>query len=282
MVTTGFSANNSPMVSVLYKETPVHYTDEGSGNTIVFLHGFLESSEIWKDFSASLSEKFRIICIDLPGHGKSGLLPGKNYMENAAGAVMEVLQHCDIKECVLAGHSMGGYVALAFAENFPGMLRGLILFHSSALADSNEKKKDRDRAIEAVRRDHPGYVSSLIPKLFAPQNSESMKEEISVVKKLASGTKKQGILSAIEGMRDRKERTGVLRRTEAPVLFLQGRHDALIPVEKILPQAGLPACALAIVLEHSGHMGFIEEKEESLFTVLKFTEFCFSPGKHVS
>ncbi|MBN1339311.1 MAG: alpha/beta fold hydrolase, partial [Bacteroidales bacterium] len=128
----------------------IHYSDTGTGPAIVLLHGFLESLEIWDDFTKELSKEFRIIAIDLPGFGKSSDVAEVHTMEMMAKAVYEVLSHLNTGQVVITGHSMGGYAALAFAASHPEKMKGLVIFHSHAAADSEEARINRDRAIRAV------------------------------------------------------------------------------------------------------------------------------------
>ncbi|MFO7719364.1 MAG: alpha/beta fold hydrolase, partial [Gillisia sp.] len=102
-----------------YENTPIFYSTKGTGNPLVFLHGFLESTKIWEPFIEKLSAKRQVICIDLPGHGKSGNISDIHTMELMADAVHAVLKHLRIEQVSLVGHSMGGYVSLAFLEKFP-------------------------------------------------------------------------------------------------------------------------------------------------------------------
>ncbi|RDC64641.1 alpha/beta fold hydrolase [Adhaeribacter pallidiroseus] len=124
----------------------------GAGKVLVFLHGFCESKEIWEAFIQPFRETYRVIAIDLPGFGKNTAPRASYSMEEAAAYVYQVLKALEIKKCVLVGHSMGGYAALAFAEKYRGMLSGLCLFHSSALPDSKEKKEARTKTIKFIKK----------------------------------------------------------------------------------------------------------------------------------
>src|SRR5690606_4982303 len=125
---------------------------KGTGNPLVLLHGFLESSKIWEPFIPGLSVKRQVICIDLPGHGRSGLLGEVHSMELMADVVKAVLDHLEINSATLLGHSMGGYVSLAFCEKFPNSAAGVVLMNSTPQEDSAEKKLNRDRSVSVVKR----------------------------------------------------------------------------------------------------------------------------------
>ena len=137
-----------------YKNIDINYTDNGEGSCLVFLHGFLEDLTMWDPFIEQLSIKNRIVCIDLLGHGQTGCLGYVHTMETMADAVLAVLNHLKLKKYTLFGHSMGGYVALALAEKDPQSIAGISLINSTSYADSDERKKNRDRAIHAVKQNH--------------------------------------------------------------------------------------------------------------------------------
>ena len=136
------------------------------GKPIVFLHGFTESQKIWKHFVKALSNEFRVITIDLPGHGKSECIGDVHTMELQADVVHTVLKKEGIRRCIMTGHSMGGYVTLAFARKYPGKLKGFCIFHSHCFADSPEDRENRDRTIEVVSNDKFGFLTNFIANLF--------------------------------------------------------------------------------------------------------------------
>ena len=155
-----------------YKEGKVYYTEAGKGRAIVLLHGFMESLHIWDDYAKELSKRYRVICIDLPGHGKSDCFGYVHSMELMADAVNAVLEKLNLRKIFLAGHSMGGYTGLAFAEKYPDKIKGLCLFHSTANADSEERKENRNRALEIVKKNHKKFINQIIPLWFAKENRE--------------------------------------------------------------------------------------------------------------
>jgi len=258
-----------------FRKERVRFSDKGKGRALVLLHGFLESLEIWKEFSEKLSKHFRVISIDLPGHGQTPCMGYVHTMELMAECVKAVMDSLGLRRYVVAGHSMGGYAALAFAELFQKNVSGLCLFHSTALPDSQEKKKDRERVIEIVKKDHKQFVAELIPKLFAPKNLSLFKEEVSKAKEIAANTYKEGIVAALRGMKDRPSREMVLKNAKYPVLFIIGKQDAILAWENLLLLTTLPKKSYQRVLEHAGHMGFYEAPEETFKTLKKFSGRCF-------
>ena len=258
-----------------FKNVKVRFSDKGKGRVIVLLHGFLESLEVFEELSSKLSKSFRVISIDLPGHGHTPSLGYIHSMELMAECVKSVLDFAGIRKYVVVGHSMGGYVALAFAEVFPQKVAGLCLFHSTALPDSEEKKKDRDRVAEIVRKDHTQFVSDLIPKLFAKENLSILEKEVSKAKLIALNPPKEGIAAALKGMKERSNREMVLKNAKHPVLFIIGKQDVILAWENLLLLAQLPKKSFQLVLEHAGHMGFYEAPEETFKALRKFSGMCF-------
>jgi len=145
--------------NILYKNTTISYTDSGEGNVIVLLHGFLENKKMWAAYVTFFSEKYRVITIDLLGHGESDCLGYIHSMEENANAVHEVLDVLKIEKAIILGHSMGGYVGLAFAELYPQHIQKLVLLNSTSKEDSAEKKLNRTRAIKAVKQNYVSFVS---------------------------------------------------------------------------------------------------------------------------
>jgi pimeloyl-ACP methyl ester carboxylesterase len=255
---------------IVYQGRQVNYKVEGSGPTLVLLHGFLENLHIWDDFSNALSKLNKVISVDLPGFGKTEVFSDNHPMEFMADVVHAVLQEEKVNQCLLAGHSMGGYVSLAFAEKYSGLLKGLILFHSHASADSDEVKANRSRTIEVVKQDHQRFIINFIPLLFAEENVEQYAEKIDALKEMSLKTTKEGVIAALAGMRDRKDQKELLTKVAFPVLFIVGKKDSRISMETIQPQLFLPKHSEALILENVGHMGFIEARKETLRTLSHF------------
>lgn len=249
----------------------------GLGQVLVFLHGFCESKEIWEAFSQPLREQYRIIAIDLPGFGKNTAPHDTYSMEEAAAYVYKVLKELDIKKCVLVGHSMGGYAALAFAEKYGNMLQGLCLFHSSALPDSEEKKAIRTKTIKFIKKNGLSvFMNAFVAPLFAPANRKFFSKEIKILTAIGKNTPPEAVIGAIKGMRDRKKRTKVLKDARYPVLFISGKDDQAITLEQTLEQCHLPANATVLFLAKTGHMGLFEKPLETRQALRHFAETVFS------
>lgn len=258
-----------------FRNVPVKYSIKGKGRVVVLLHGFLEDLEMLSGIADQLSKSFRVVSIDLPGHGGTPVLGYVHSMELMADCVKAVLDQIGLRRYVIAGHSMGGYVALAFADKFNEHVAGLCLFHSTALADSDQKKKDRDRMAEVVRNDHKGFVAGLIPKLFAEENLKVLKHEVSTALKTAYQTSSEGVIAALRGMKERPPREFVLRNSTYPVLFIIGKKDSLLAWDNLMLLTSLPRKSYQLVLEHAGHMGFYEMPDKCLKMLRKFSYICY-------
>jgi pimeloyl-ACP methyl ester carboxylesterase len=261
--------------NVRFKNGTIFFTDQGKGRAVVLLHGMLGSADNWKEISANLSKSYRVISIDLPGHGSSECFGYAHSMELMAKSVKAVMDGLKLKRYVFVGHSMGGYVALAFAEIFPDNLRGLCLFHTTSYADTPERRSDRDRAINLIRQNRRVYTSSTIKNLFAGKNLKYLKEEIAFANSIAAKSSKQGMVAALLGMRDRPGRDIVLGLVDYPIMTVIGEQDTLVPASQLLEQSKLIRHPFVLYLEHDGHMGFLESPRQCLRSMRKFLRHCF-------
>lgn len=258
------------MKYIKYKGAKIVYNTMGTGNTIVLLHGFLENLTMWDDFAAKLSTTNKVITIDLPGFGKSEVISNNHSMSTMANAVAAVIKNEKVTKCTLVGHSMGGYVTLAFAKLFEEKLSGIVLFHSQAGAENQEMKRNRDRTIKLVEQNHGSYISNFIPLLFTPENEVKYSYKIKQIIKQSLLTTNEGIIAALAGMRDREDLTELLSKLHIPVLFIAGKQDARIPLEKVVSQLILPKISESLILSDVGHMGFIEAKDTTFKSIFSF------------
>lgn len=260
---------------IQFKNTPVRFSDTGKGRAIVLLHGFPETLDAWNAFTPALAKHFRVIAIDFPGHGETPSIGYIHTMELFAECVKTVMDSLGLRRYLIAGHSMGGYAALAFADKYRGRLCGLCLFHSTALSESSEKKREREKVIEIVKKDPRHYISDAITSLFAPENVIKFGSEINELKERAFRISSLAIINAQEGMKERPPYEGLLTTLDIPVLFIAGRKDRVIPYESVLKQADTCRHPTVLLLENSAHMGFLEEKELCQKTLTRFARKCF-------
>jgi pimeloyl-ACP methyl ester carboxylesterase len=253
---------------ITYKNTKISYTDEGKGTAIVLLHGFLENKTMWKSFVPELTKKHRVITVDLLGHGETECLGYVHAMEDQADMLFALLLHLKIRKVVLVGHSMGGYVALAFAELYPDHMKGLFLLNSTSRADSDERKTNRDRAIVCVKQNYGAFVSMSIANLFAEDNRERLADDIEKVKEQALKTPLQGIVAALEGMKIRKDREVILHFAPYPMQLVLGEKDGVLIYEDSLEQ--IEGTKVELTTFPDGHMSHIENEMELMKVLLNF------------
>ena len=256
------------MKVLFYKNTAVHYVDIGKGAAVVLLHGFLENQSMWNHFIPELTQRNRVITIDLLGHGATECLGYVHSMEDQADVVHAVLSELKIRKAVFVGHSMGGYVALAFAELFPEYMKGLVLMNSSSRADSEERKTNRERAIKAVKKDYASFVRLSIANLFSEENRTKLIAEIEKVKLEALKTPLQGIIGALEGMKIRKDREVLLHLTTFPKIIILGKKDGVLNYAENVNQ--VENTDVQLLSFPDGHMSHIENKAETLKAILDF------------
>jgi pimeloyl-ACP methyl ester carboxylesterase len=261
------------MKRITYKGTELVYSDQGEGPCLVLLHGYLESMGIWEDFADRFPGGYRLILPDLPGHGSSGTWGDTHEMEDLAGGIRALMEVEGIDKIFLVGHSMGGYVVMAFADLFPEKLLGYSLIHSTCFADNDEKKENRDREISLVLCGKKRQIVLVnIPKAFSNDNVDRMKEEVEKARRIALGNSDQGIIALLRGMKLRPDRSDILKDPALPLLLIGGMKDNYIPVEVFEKLVTLAPHAKVLRLEESGHMGFIEEGEKVLAALLEMMD----------
>jgi pimeloyl-ACP methyl ester carboxylesterase len=246
--------------SIYFKNTKISFSDFGKGTAVVLLHGFLENQTMWTEIIPEISTKNRVIAIDLLGHGATECLGYIHTMEEQATLVHHVLQHLKIEKAILIGHSMGGYVALAFAELYPECIKGIVLQNSTSKADSLERMKNRDRAIVVVKQNYAAFISMSIANLFSEANRERLAEIIEQVKLEALKTPLQGIVAALEGMKIRKDREEILHEASFPVLLILGKKDSVLNYDENKQQ--ILNTKVELISFEDGHMSHFENKEE--------------------
>lgn len=242
---------------------------------MVLLHGYLQNLDIWSSYVLSYMRTMRVITIDLPGHGYSECLGDVHTMDLMARAVRAVLDDARVDQCVMVGHSMGGYVALAFAHLYPHYLRGLGLLHSHAFADSDAIKERRIETCDLVAQNRASYIVNFVPSLFDKSKLEPMNQEIKDLQDQCLETKEESIVAAQRGMCLREERVDVIRDLEVPILFVYGKNDNRIPVEMGLALAMEARHAEIMILDNVGHMSHLEDRDYVRPRILNFVHTCY-------
>jgi len=253
-----------------------YFSDASNGFSLpplVLLHGFCEDASVWNPVLPEISGS-NLLRINLPGFGGSDL-PRTTGMEVYADTVCAVLNELGIERAVLAGHSMGGYATLAFAQAYPERLAGLSLVHSHPYPDTPERIENRQRGIEMVRSGKKDlYVAQLFPALFAQPFAKAHPDVVEALVQTGREQPAEGIIAALEGMISRKNHLNTLRDSACPVQFIQGEQDAIVPLEDALAAATLPSQVDIRVLPGVGHMGMFEATEQIAAALRDFWRFC--------
>ena len=240
------------------------YRVEGDGKTLVFLHGFLESSTMWS-FLNLQALKARKVFIDLPGHGKSPLTdnsesPSIDFM---AKEVLKVLNFLEIDSYSVIGHSMGGYVSLKLKE-MDSRCEKAVLVNSNFWEDTEQKKKDRIRLAEIAFKAKKLFIQEAIPNLFG--KPENHAEEIDVLIEEALKMAPESIAYSALAMRERKDYTREVSENQTEYFIIHGKLDKLVDTDFLKSQ--LKSVENLFVIENAGHMAHIEQSEE-VFGILK-------------
>jgi pimeloyl-ACP methyl ester carboxylesterase len=252
--------------------SPLFVYEEGRGPNLILLHGFCETHEIWNDFVKPLSSQFHVLMPDLPGFGRSAPLPSPFTIDDVGEAIAAWLTEQEITSSIVIGHSLGGYVALSLAVNHPGLLKGFGLFHSTSFADSPEKKENRNRVVEFVRKNGAApFIETFVPGLFFDKSHPA----IAGVYRIASQTSPQAIIGYSEAMRDRPDRSSMLAENEVPKLLLAGREDTLVPLHTSREMAEKSKNCRFYEFPETAHMGFFEAKTGCQMAIKSFAEQVF-------
>lgn len=259
---------------IMAGDTALHICDSEHGEqTVVLLHGYLESMLVWDDFVPLLYKKVRVVTLDLPGHGISEVRGEVHTMDYLADTVAAGLEALGIAHAFIVGHSMGGYVALALCERHPQMTDGIVLLSSTPNADSDEKRANRAREIAIVRSGKKELLAHTAPEAgFAPANRRRLQSYIDDLAETVHMTEDAGIIALLGGMMVRKDQNDMLRKCGKPQLFILGCKDGYISNETADKMAADHSQAEVVRLADSGHMGFIEEPAKCAEAILGFVD----------
>ncbi|WP_206420425.1 alpha/beta fold hydrolase [Lacinutrix jangbogonensis] len=253
-----------------YKGIEKFYTDQGKGSALVLLHGFLEDSSMWQELIPELTKKNRVITIDLLGHGKTGCLGYVHTMEDMAAAVYAILKHLKLRKYIFIGHSMGGYVALAFTRLYPESIKGLCLLNSTYEEDDNERKQLRARANKMVQSNYVNMVRMSFANLFSAESKLKHAKAFNLALEIALKTPIQGYMAANEGMRQREDTSVFFAEASFKKVVLLGKKDTILNVNDMLKFTNKHTIETHVFSE--GHMSHIENKEEVTQQILHFIE----------
>lgn len=256
------------------------YSESGrpqKGLPLVLLHGFCETHAIWKQTEQALSPDLYTLAPDLPGFGNSPL-PGEPLsLPLVADLLYHSLQERGIRECILLGHSLGGYVSLALLEKYPDMVAGIGLMNSTAYADSTEKKRSRDHVIRFVdKHGVEKFIDSFVPQLFQPDRRRELQPQIDELLAIARKTPQETLIAYTLAMQQRKGRLQALQHFRKAILIIAGEDDATVPLEDTKKQLLSLSNYELHILQNSGHMAMYEAPEESLAAIRNFVQYVES------
>jgi 3-oxoadipate enol-lactonase len=250
------------MPQVTLNGDPIHYTQQGTGLPVVLVHGFPLDSRIFDAQVAALSDKYRVITIDLPGFGQS---PSSKPFTVASMAddLHAILRQIDAFPCVLGGLSMGGYIALGYVIKYPSTLRGLMLIDTKAEADTAEGKAGRDKMIQSVREfGSQAAANAMEPRMLAPEAAQSRPDLLRQVCKIMTGCRAQTVEYALAAMRDRIDYSSELPSIPVPTLIIVGDADQITPPKVAQAmQTQIPQAQLTII-KGAGHLSTMEQPEQ--------------------
>ena len=249
---------------LLYQGSKIFYRVTGNGQTVVFIHGFGEDGNVWKNQIDFFKNDFRLIIPDLPGSGQSTMADGPWTIDRFAETIKALFDHEAITGGTMIGHSMGGYITLAFADKYPELLNGFGLLHSTAYADSEEKKGVRQKGIEFMKK-HGGFefLKTSVPNLFSPRTKDEMPGLVDEFLNSLRNFSADALVSYYEAMMQRPDRVAVFKKANVAVLLIAGEFDTAVPLKDSLELAHLTGKLYFHVLKKSGHMGMLEEAEKT-------------------
>jgi pimeloyl-ACP methyl ester carboxylesterase len=238
----------------------IAYGDAGEGAPLLFVHGFPLNRGAWSKQVASFKAHHRVITPDLRGLGESASSPGPVAMSRFAEDLYALMQRLATGPVVLVGHSMGGYVALAFAKAYPKALRGLVLVGTKAGKDSPEAAAARRATAEKVRAEGVSVVvDAMAPKMLSPGHDDPAM--IASVRGFMAGSRPEGVIGALQGMADRPDATAWLEQIRVPTLVITGADDAIIPPSESAALAGAIPGAKLQSIPKAGHLVAFEQAE---------------------
>lgn len=257
----------------------LNFERKGNGKeTLVLLHGFMENLSIWSDMEPHLSDNFSLLKIDLPGHGQSEIIAEVQTMELMAEEVKKVLDHENITKIHLLGHSMGGYISLAFAEKYPEYLKSLTLFFSTYFPDDAEKKEQRIKSYRIIKDAFAHYARAGVPNLFNPNEKDILEGKIETALEVALSTNNLGALASVKGMVERTDKKHIMENLEAKILVLAGKHDNAVKTETMIKYLPDRTNIKSYILDcgHNGHW----EKPKICAEIIN-TELLHNMPKHL-
>ena len=260
-----------------YNGRRIHYKDEGCRctKTVILLHGLAQNLTVWNAITLKMLNSYRVVSIDLPGHGFTDHFSEIHTMEFITDIIKEVVNREGLRDFVIVGHSWGGYAALAYAEKYPQSVKGIGLLHSHAMADDELAIQRRERDCEEICKNSANYILRFVPSLFSDNNIGQFAKEISSIKDICLETKAESLIAAEKGMMRRKSMMDFLKRFDRPVMFVYGKDDKRISWDIAMGMATLPQYSELLFLDRVGHMAHIEAPAIVIRWLGSFIDTCY-------
>ncbi len=263
-----FAGKDKVNMTVDYKGGKLFYTITGAGPACILLHGFLENLSIWNALTERLKVNHKVFCIDLPGHGQSDVLDWKYGIAGMANAVLEIVEKEKLDKIDLVGHSMGGYVALAFAKENIEKVNGLLLLNSTPAADDEQRVTDRKYGIAMAEKNYKAIVKMSIANLFASKNRKKLEQVIENLKEEALKTPVEGYIAGQEAMMNRPDLSNFWKQAVFKKAMLLGENDTLI--EAFETKKAFIDKVPEITILSGGHVLFLENPKKTYEKIQNF------------
>lgn len=243
------------------------YTRLGKGTPLVLVHGFPLDSSSWNELIPYLKDHFDLILPDLRGFGKSTTVEAPYTLSDMADDLAGLLDDLGVEKTALAGHSMGGYISLAFAKKYPQRVSGLGLIASQAAADAPEGKERRYKTAADVAEKGVGVVvEAMTPKLSADVRVQEF------VRGVIERQSKQAVIGALKAMAEREDAMPILSSFNFPLVLIHGDADQLIPIERAKEIKSANPSATLLELKGAGHMPMMEFARQTADGLMIFAE----------
>jgi len=259
-----------------YGNLNIFYRAEGKGLPVVLLHGIPFNGNIWDRQIDFLKDHCKLIVPDIPGSGRSVFeKPGAlaSAIEYYADCIYALVKYEQENSCLMFGHSMGGYITLACKEKYPDLLKGFGLIHSTAFADSDERKQIRQNSIALIKEKGAyEFLKTFIPPLFGNKFKSEHPGKINRLIEEARQFLPETFINYFKALMQRPDRTVVLKDSRVPVLFVIGTEDVAAPMKDVLQQVHLPGISYMHILENTGHISMWEATDELNKALIQFIQ----------
>jgi 3-oxoadipate enol-lactonase len=249
-------------MKTVINEATIGYTDQGNGTPLVFIHAFPLSKTMWQPQVDTLKDTYRVITIDLGGHGESDTVLWNDSLDGYAKNIIHLLDHLGIVQAVFVGLSMGGYTLFSIYRNYADRVKAMVLADTRAQADTEEGKAGRQSMAEVAFKDGaPAIADLMLPKLLAPSTIEHHPEIVEQVRQMILQTSTAGIVVDLVAMAARPDSSDLLSTITCPTLVIVGEDDQATPIAESQYMAQRIPGATLVTIPEAGHLSNFEQPE---------------------